>query len=254
MRNQSAPVEDPYNPYEVDIAAKQLTESVPEFLKRLPPLTTSHEDVGPWIWVLNPHVPRSLNEEDWAGVMSRGQPILEGLTATKKSIEEDMQGKAQSAITRQYNKERVKVEEELRELAKNKHCTSGKWLLFPLVENVNDVWAKIATATAAGELGPWAKCATQGSARNGAVGSGAVDAGYSEKHSRVICVYTYDFTDLEDVKRVLRNLVDLDLVREEELGLSYKSDVWTYLSIDSKNRWNIPASFYRSHVLMGEKS
>ena len=59
----------------------------------------------------------------------------------------------------------------------------------------------VVRAIAAGYLGPVAKVGT--------------DDGSQGKNGRLICVYTKDFADLEDVKRVLYKLVDLGLVKKD---------------------------------------
>lgn len=58
-------------------------------------------------------------------------------------------------------------------------------MLFPGPFSADAIWAKIARATYTGELGIAAKIATKD------------DSG----RSQVICVYTQNFADLDDVKR-----------------------------------------------------
>lgn len=58
-------------------------------------------------------------------------------------------------------------------------------MLFPGPFSADTIWNKIARATHAGELGIAAKIATND----------------NSGRSQVICIYTHDFTDLEDVKR-----------------------------------------------------
>ena len=86
-------------------------------------------------------------------------------------------------------------------------------MLFPMPEDVNRWWKVVAEGTASGELGIAAKVAT--------------DDGRGERESRVICVYTADFEDRADVKRVLQRLVAAGLVRKkgpmgEDRGVFYK--------------------------------
>jgi hypothetical protein len=85
----------------------------------------------------------------------------------------------------------------------------GKWLVFVDPKNVNEVWAKIKKATVEGKLGNDAKVAT--AKPNPLAGkSGA----------KVICVYTYDWTDEKDVKRIREELRKLGIVNK----IPYKSD------------------------------
>jgi len=87
----------------------------------------------------------------------------------------------------------------------------GKWLVFVEEADVDAVWEKVAAATQSGRLGFAAKVAT------------AWPNSLARSSKRVICVYTYDFNDHEDVTRVLVALRDLGF----EERLSYKTDVDT---------------------------
>lgn len=72
-------------------------------------------------------------------------------------------------------------------------------MLFIDPAYVNDVWATVARATVKNELGIAAKVAL----REKSV----------PKKERLICIYTYDFADKDDVGRVLARMKQLDLVR-----------------------------------------
>ena len=86
---------------------------------------------------------------------------------------------------------------------------SGKWLIFVYDKKVNDVWAKIKKATEEGKLGNSSKVAT---AKPNPL------AGKSE--AKVICVYTYDWTDERDVRRVREELRKLGITNK----IPYKAD------------------------------
>jgi len=58
----------------------------------------------------------------------------------------------------------------------------------------------------------------------------------------LICVYTEDYTDIEDVIRVERELRSLGITE----ALFYKPDIYTYLNIYSNNRYHLNASVYTS--------
>lgn len=82
-------------------------------------------------------------------------------------------------------------------------------MLFPQPADVNRVWGLVAAATAKGELGIAAKVAT--------------DGGDGERVSRLVCVYTGDFSDGGDVRRVVEGLVGMGLVGTGgERGVYYK--------------------------------
>ena len=175
--------------------------------------------------------------------MANGQEILKDFEGTRAGIEASIAGKAKSTIGRKVTPLRKKVEADLYAAAKQRGCTSGKWMLFPMAEDVDRIWALVATATADGELGHAAKVAT--------------DDGSGNQGSRLICIYTEDFSDKEDVKRVLRRLVGMGLVSGkgpmgEERGIYYKADAFTHLGIDSKNEWGLKASLFSSKDMLAE--
>lgn len=80
------------------------------------------------------------------------------------------------------------------------------------------MWAKVARATANDELGIAAKISPRED----------VD------RRRLVCVYTRDFNDKDDVARVLRRLQELDLVRrkqqEKQRQICYKTGMCTRLT------------------------
>lgn len=84
---------------------------------------------------------------------------------------------------------------------------NGKWLVFIPTEQVDEVWATIKQATEEGKLGSSSKVATAAS-------------NHYDSRERVICVYTYDWTDAEDVRRVRAELRKLGITRK----IAYKSD------------------------------
>lgn len=86
---------------------------------------------------------------------------------------------------------------------------SGKWLIFVSRENVDEVWAKIKKATEEGKLGFGSKVST---AKPSPLGK--------DPNTHVICVYTYDWTDREDVMRVREELRKLGITNK----IPYKSD------------------------------
>ena len=86
---------------------------------------------------------------------------------------------------------------------------SGKWLIFVPLGELDAAWAKIKKATQDGLLGNCSKAATALPNPNAA-----------DPTKRVICVYTYDSDDREDVMRVRKALRDLGFTRP----MPYKTD------------------------------
>lgn len=114
------------------------------------------------------------------------------------------------------------------------------------------MWAKVARATANNELGIAAKVSPRED---------------PDRH-RLVCIYTRDFNDKDDVARVLKRLKELDLVPQRQI--CYKTgrhmmlnmhlllgerslqltpgrpDAFTYLGIDSENKLGLDVGKYRS--------
>ncbi len=86
---------------------------------------------------------------------------------------------------------------------------SGKWLVFVPVPQIDEVWATIKLATEEGKLGGASKVST-----------GLSNPNAAEPEEKVICVYTYDWTDEEDVTRIREELRNLGITRK----IPYKSD------------------------------
>ena len=80
---------------------------------------------------------------------------------------------------------------------------SGKWMIFPKRPEADALWEVIARATFDGKLGSASKC-----------GTARPNPNAFDPSSTVICVYTPDFDDGEDVMRVRKTL--------QELGVTWK--------------------------------
>jgi Basophilic leukemia-expressed protein Bles03 len=88
---------------------------------------------------------------------------------------------------------------------------------------VNAVWAVIARATANNELGIAAKVSPEDG---------------DDRQSRVICVYTKDFTDTKDVSRVVHKLKDLGIVDSRGKPIHYKCGKLVILHENCKRLMN----------------
>jgi hypothetical protein len=101
------------------------------------------------------------------------------------------------------------------------------------VHEVNEVWRRVCEGVDANRLGTAAKVSTS-----------CLPGG----SARVVCVYTKDFTDVEDVRRVLLALVDMGLVQVG--GIRYKCDAYTYLGIYGQNEYGLSAGIYSSNEML----
>lgn len=140
----------PYNPYEGKTCGRQLSETLPQFLARLPPQTTSQDPQTPWIYIANPfrkrpaHLTTSfqmamenvsdLDEEEgalakesnWAEFLRKARRILEEMMVMKHDIEKANPGKAKATITKKLNPMKQELVQKMLSLAIDLKCTSGK--------------------------------------------------------------------------------------------------------------------------------
>lgn len=119
-------------------------------------------------------------------------------------------------------------------------------MLFPTEDDVDHIWRIVCNAVVSNRLGHSAKVAAEPASSIGREGPGS-------ESRRLICVYTYNYTDMADVQRVLDALVELGLCPAEGNGIYYKCDAFTMLGIDSGNQWGLKASLYSSRDLLGGK-
>jgi hypothetical protein len=98
-------------------------------------------------------------------------------------------------------------------------------MLFCTSFSVNEIWSTIARATATNALGIQAKVAPS-------------NPEHDCDNARLICIYTKDFTDLEDVVCVLRRLKDLGLV-DGTMGraIYYKCGMYYLLGEKRQESW-----------------
>lgn len=101
---------------------------------------------------------------------------------------------------------------------------NGKWLIFVKIEEVDEVWKKVKRATEEGKLGLLAKVSTAKPNQNA-----------TNQNTKVICVYTHDWTDVNDVRGIREELRKLGITQK----IPYKTDEDTvsgkYVVRGSKN-------------------
>lgn len=179
-------------------------------------------------------------EGDVATLVRKGNALLQAYedeASTLRAAHDKSGAKTTAALTRKLNPLRRTLEQNIFALAKETGVTSGKWMFFPSVDYVDSVWKTVVMVLDKGELGDTAKVATDD-------GSG---------QGRLICVYTNDFSDKADVKRVLETLVEKGLVDKESRPIYYKCDAYTYLDIKSNNAYGLKASLFSSRDVLSGK-
>lgn len=101
--------------------------------------------------------------------------------------------------------------ESIDNLAEKAGVLVGKWLIYRSQPEIDSVWKIVAEATWNGKLGKSAKVSTL----------------KHRKSQFVICIYTHNYLDFEDVERVRDELRVLGFNKK----LCYKPDIYTYLEI-----------------------
>ncbi|KAJ5918062.1 hypothetical protein N7454_010437 [Penicillium verhagenii] len=213
------------------------TESLASFLARLPPSRTVLPRTQPWIWARgSSDLTSSLKKRDEPNFLQKGTELLHGFEETLSELRaaHDKSGaKTTAALTRKLNPIRRDLEKNILALAHETGVTAGKWMLFPSVKKVDSTWATLVTALDTGKVQADAKV--------------AADDGSGSEKSRLICVYTENFADKENVKKVLRMLLNEGIFEPAATGpIYYKSDAFTLLNINSKNEYGLKASMFSS--------
>ncbi|KAK2759812.1 hypothetical protein FQN54_002546 [Arachnomyces sp. PD_36] len=212
-------------------------ESVREFVRRLPPSSTSTSVVGPWIFVSNPYACRKVTSADIGGFRTAGMALLEAFEHRASTIKAYGLKKVQREESISFNRKNLEV--DILECAREYGVTEGKWMLFVPEPRVDEVWEAVLGATTKGNLGIQAKVAVK-------------DESSRPQRPRLIAVYTRDFADREDIRKVLVKLVGMGLTGSgySKGQIYYKCDAFTYLDVFSKNKWGLPASMYSSGEML----
>lgn len=210
-------------------------ESISSFLARLPPSKTRLDTSDPWIWMRNHS--QGIEPGDISTLTRKGIELLRTYVEQSAELraEHDKSGsKTTAPLTRKLNLLRRELEKNIFALARETGVTTGKWMLFPSVDQVDATWKTVVEAIESGKLGNDAKVATDD-------GSG---------QSRLICVYTADFGDTNDVKRVAKAMAELGLIDVDKRPIYYKCDAYTNLDITSKNEYGLKASMFSSRDML----
>ncbi|KAK8153584.1 translation initiation factor eIF 4e-like domain-containing protein [Phyllosticta citrichinensis] len=229
----------------------QPTETVDEFVKRMSPLDTVAEYTGfPWIWVQSPNsTAYNKNRPDEQAFGAQGEELLESYRQKKANIERDNPSVSKGSVTSKSFKDRIKLKDEIESLMVQTNMVCGKvktgpytssiwedanlekWLLRPSIIDAPRFWKQICLGVLDGRLGHTAKIATTSIT--------------NPEDIRLICVYTKDCFDIEDMKRVLRALTEMGLAFKDH-AIYYKTDAYTHLEIYSDNEFKLQASLCSS--------
>jgi len=114
----------------------------------------------------------------------------------------------------------------VRQLAEKYAYKSGKWLIYSTSAQIDEIWNSVAAAVVSGSLGWAAKVSPRD----------------REEDTHVICVYTEDFTNEEQVRAVEKGLRKVGVTSV----MKYKPDVHTTLGIYRNNPWGLKPTIYTS--------
>jgi len=181
---------------------------------------------------INSNLPTKVRNTPWVHAFSfarkkerkyeeADEKLASAITSMTARISED-----KTTIVLDVNRKAVSIPvnvETLDELARKTGILAGKWLIYRGSSEIDDTWKTIARRTFSGELGTSAKAATA----------------MQSKGRHVICVYTYDYLDLEDVMNVRERLKKLGLTDK----LCYKPDIYTYLGIYHRTTTRSPCRY-----------
>jgi hypothetical protein len=122
------------NAYEGIASARQLVETVGEFLARLPPATSMVSRSLPWIHIANPFVPRPESRPDfapaslrsflWSNVMEIEREMKKDFDALdKSSAEYEQRFREMNQVSKRI---RILAAKDLKATAAALYCTTGK--------------------------------------------------------------------------------------------------------------------------------
>ncbi|PYH93779.1 DUF1917-domain-containing protein [Aspergillus ellipticus CBS 707.79] len=179
-------------------------------------------------------VPDAPTKRHIPGLVSQGTRALHLYEDEQTSLQHQRDratGRSKTALTRQLATSRQALEARLFAVARETGVVTGKWMSFVTPDRVDEYWGVVVEGTVRGELGFGAKVATD-DGRGG--------------RARLIAIYTRDYKDREDVKRVLVRMGELGLVRKGERPVYYKCDAYTHLDVMGNNPWGLKASLFSS--------
>jgi hypothetical protein len=144
-KRKREPSPDPvlFNPGQGSPDAWQLGESAEDFVRRLPPLTTSMLTCS-WIWVHNPHFDRrdknkctSNSAEEFR---SRGSDLLGQSFQTRQRIQTQGMHGPKATVTRSLGHESKALQQRITDLAVECEILSGKVSIMSKLQRLRDMF------------------------------------------------------------------------------------------------------------------
>ena len=201
-------------------------ETAAEFVRRVPP-SKYHGDNVFWIYAFNPNTEENVVRAESSSLASGGA------VAASRGEAVDILAALWDSVPDADKADVHRLYSACADPSLGRFLRSGKWLLYVKPEQIDQVWTKVVDSLIAGRLGTTAKVSPLGKKPSKSEAQGT-------NRLPIICVYTRDFCDIDDVNRVLQELRNLGV----DQHLSYKADAVTYLGIYSSNPWGVTPCFY----------
>ncbi|KAL1681902.1 hypothetical protein EV122DRAFT_204784 [Schizophyllum commune] len=216
--------------------------SLDDFLKKYKPSMVQNDGTKPWIWVTGNK--DHATPEGWTDAIEEASEILKETTEKVESIKNDASipvrsNKKTGARSKKEVREEVQVEatKKLKEISQKHGYVTGKWLIFAPADKVDLIWSGIARSLVSGPLASTAAFTAKVST------SPEHD---QPNYQHVMCIYVPDVYDKDAMAEIMRVLL-----RNHGVSLSgVKSDLYTYIGIDSKHPSGIPSTIWKNSAVI----
>ncbi|KAL1756345.1 hypothetical protein FB107DRAFT_290169 [Schizophyllum commune] len=225
--------------------------SLDDFLKKYKPSMVQNDGTKPWIWVTG-NKDHAIPEGQTDAIEEASKTLKE-TTEKVESIKNDASipvrsNKKTGARSKKEVREEVQAEatKKLKEVSQKHSYVTGKWLIFAPADKVDLIWSGIARSLVSGPLASTAAFTAKVST------SPEHD---QPNYQHVMCIYVPDVYDKDAMAEPLI-LIDLSqimriLLRNHGVSLSgVKSDLYTYIGIDSKHPSGIPSTIWKNSAVI----
>ncbi|TRM69135.1 hypothetical protein BD626DRAFT_473050 [Schizophyllum amplum] len=218
--------------------------SLDDFVQKYRPSMVQNDGTKPWIWVTGDKV--HATADGWLTAIEEAADILKETTEKVEAIKNDASipvrsNKKTGARSKKEVREEVQAEatEKLKAISQKHGYVTGKWLIFAPADKVDMIWSGIAKSIVSGPLASTAafRAKVSTSPEND-----------QPHYQHVICVYVPDVYDKDAMAEVMRVLL-----RNHGAALSgVKSDLYTYIGIDSKHPSGIPSTIWKNNAVISD--
>ncbi|KAI4294601.1 hypothetical protein K525DRAFT_175623, partial [Schizophyllum commune Loenen D] len=216
--------------------------SLDDFLKKYKPSMVQNDGTKPWIWVTGNKdhaIPEGQTDaiEEASEICKKYSPVYDPIQ-NDASIPV-RSNKKTGARSKKEVREEVQAEatKKLKEVSQKHSYVTGKWLIFAPADKVDLIWSGIARSLVTGPLASTAAFTAKVST------SPEHD---QPNYQHVMCIYVPDVYDKDAMAEIMRILL-----RNHGVSLSgVKSDLYTYIGIDSKHPSGIPSTIWKNSAVI----